>query len=176
MKYYKKLILFFIFFIFHISSASLANDKIVFIDINKVIISSNAGSLLIKDIKKLEEINSQNFKKIEDQLKEKEQKILSEKNIISTEQFDIKVKDFKSDVDDYNKTRRIAIDDVRKKNIDNTNDFLKLINELIGKYSDENLISLVFPKTNILIGKNELDITDDIIVIVNENIKKIKVK
>lgn len=175
MKHHKYIILF-LLLISLVPSILLANDKIVYIDINKVINKSNAGLLLIKDIKKLEEINLQNFKKIESQLKSDEKKIISEKNIISAEQFNIKVENFKKEVDGYKDTRQIAINDTRKKSAESTAEFLKLINKIIGTYASKHSISFVFPKKNILIAKSEFDITDKIIVLVNQNIDKIAIK
>ena len=175
MKHHKYIILF-LLLISLVPSTLLANEKIVYIDINKVINKSNAGLLLIKDIKKLEEINLQNFKKIESQLKSDEKKIISEKNIISAEQFNIKVENFKKEVDGYKDTRQIAINDTRKKGAESTAEFLKLINKIIGKYASKHSISFVFPKKNILIAKSEFDITDKIIVLVNQNIDKIAIK
>ena len=175
MKHHKYIILF-LLLISLVPSTLLANEKIVYIDINKVINKSNAGLLLIKDIKKLEEINLQNFKKIESQLKSDEKKIISEKNIISAEQFNIKVENFKKEVDGYKDTRQIAINDTRKKSAESTAEFLKLINKIIGTYASKHSISFVFPKKNILIAKSEFDITDKIIVLVNQNIDKIAIK
>jgi Skp family chaperone for outer membrane proteins len=172
MKHHKYIILF-LLLISLVPSILLANDKIVYIDINKVINKSNAGLLLIKDIKKLEEINLQNFKKIESQLKSDEKKIISEKNIISAEQFNIKVENFKKEVDGYKDTRQIAINDTRKKSAESTAEFL---NKIIGTYASKHSISFVFPKKNILIAKSEFDITDKIIVLVNQNIDKIAIK
>jgi outer membrane protein len=176
MKYHKYIILFLVLLISLVPSILLANEKMVYIDINKVINKSNPGLLLIKDIKKLEEINLQNFQKIESQLKNDEKKIISEKNIISAEQYNIKVENFKKKVDSYKKTRQIAINDTRKKSTESTGEFLKLINKVIEQYASKHSISFVFPKKNILIAKSELDITDKIIVLVNQNIDKITIK
>ena len=51
---------------------------------------------------------------------------------------------------------------------------LKNINPILAKYSEENLISIIMDKKNILIGKSELDITKDIIKILDKKIKSIK--
>ena len=51
---------------------------------------------------------------------------------------------------------------------------LKELKPILADYSKENSISLVLRKKNIIIGKNELDITDDIIQLLNNKIKEIK--
>ena len=52
--------------------------------------------------------------------------------------------------------------------------FVKLINPILAEYSKNNTIDLIVDKKNIIIGKNSLDITNDILIIIDENIKKIK--
>ena len=61
-----------------------------------------------------------------------------------------------------------------KKN--NTNEFVKQINKILLKYSKDNSISLILLKKNVIIGKSELDISMDIVKLVNAAIKEFKVK
>ena len=60
--------------------------------------------------------------------------------------------------------------------INNTNEFVKKINKILLKYSEDNSISLILLKKNIIIGKSELDISMDIVKLVNEVITEFKVK
>ena len=57
--------------------------------------------------------------------------------------------------------------------IDNTKEILKILNPIITKYVDSNSISIVLPKKNIIVGKKNLDITDQILKLLNKNIKKL---
>ena len=50
-----------------------------------------------------------------------------------------------------------------------------MVKPLLIKYSDENSISLVLQKKDLLIGKTELEITDDIIKIINKDIDEFKI-
>ena len=60
--------------------------------------------------------------------------------------------------------------------IENTNNLLKLINPILAKYSTENEISIILQKKDLIIGKIELDITEEIITIINNEIKEFKIK
>ena len=51
------------------------------------------------------------------------------------------------------------------------NNFLKQITPIIENYVKENSISLVLNQKNIFIGSKKYDITNDIIEIVNQNLK-----
>ena len=60
--------------------------------------------------------------------------------------------------------------------VENTNNLLKLINPILTKYSNKNKISIILQKKNLIIGKSELDITDEIIKIINNEIIDFKIK
>ena len=53
------------------------------------------------------------------------------------------------------------------------NKFLKKINPLIAEYAKEKSISLIIQKKNIVMGKTELDITSEIMDLIDKNIKQI---
>ena len=53
---------------------------------------------------------------------------------------------------------------------------ITLIRPILSEYSDNNSISLIIQKRNIVIGKTSLDITDDILKIVDEKIEKISLE
>ena len=54
--------------------------------------------------------------------------------------------------------------------------FLKEINTIVLKYTEEKNIILILQKKNIVIGKANLDVSDDIIKLINQNIKEFKVE
>ena len=68
------------------------------------------------------------------------------------------------------------INEFNKLKVDNTNNLLKLINPILLKFSDDKEISIVLQKKDLVIAKTELDITDDIIRIVNAEVKELKIK
>ena len=53
---------------------------------------------------------------------------------------------------------------------------LKNINEIISEYSTKNSISMIVEKKSIIIGKSELNITNDILELLNKKIKKIELQ
>ena len=55
-------------------------------------------------------------------------------------------------------------------------DLLKLINPILVKFSNENKISIILQKKDLVVAKTELDITEDIIKIVNAEVKELKLK
>jgi outer membrane protein len=173
MRYF--LLSFFSIFLFFINSVN-SEQNIVFINMDKVISTSNAGSSILKQLTDLNNKNLQFFKKEEKKFKEKEIKLISQKNIISETDFQNKVNELKSEIKNYNQNRDKMINEFNKLKIDNTNNLLKLINPILLKFSDDKEISIVLQKKDLVIAKTELDITDDIIKIVNAEIKELKIK
>ena len=56
------------------------------------------------------------------------------------------------------------------------NQILKILNEILAEYSAKNKVSLIIEKKNVIIGKSDLDITNNILKILNEKIKKVELK
>jgi Skp family chaperone for outer membrane proteins len=172
----KKLFLVYILFFFSLCNVVNAETNIVYIDIEKVISVSLPGSSILKQLSDLKKKNSEYFMNIEKNIKKKENKIISQKNIISEIEFNSSIDKLKIEIKDYNTTRSKTIDDFNGLKLKNTNKFLKMIDQIIVNFSKEKSISLILHKKNLVTGKTELDISDDIINIINSEIKEFKIK
>ena len=137
---------------------------------------SKPGSSIFNQLKDINDKNLIFLKKEEKKFKEKEKKLIAQKNIISETDFKNKVDELKSEVNNYNQNRNEIIKKFNKLKVENTNNLLKLINPILAKYSTENEISIILQKKDLIIGKTELDITDKIITIINNEIKEYKIK
>ena len=158
------------------TNLAFSEQNIAFIDMNKVISVSNSGSSILRQ---LNELNNKNLKFLKDQekkFKEKEIKLISQKNIISEIDFKKKIEELKYEIKNYNQNRKKIIADFNKLKVDNTDKLLKLVNPIIVKFSNEKKISIILQKKNLVVAKTELEITDEIIKIVNTEIKQFKIK
>ena len=167
--------LIFIFLLFYTNEV-YSEQKISFIDMDRVISTSNSGSSILKQ---LNEVNDGNLKFLNNQetkFKEKETKLISQKNIISEADFQNKVNELKSEIKSYNQNRDKMLADFNKLKIDNTNNLLKLINPILVKFSDDKEIAIILQKKDLVVAKTQLDITDEVIKIVNSEVKEFKIK
>ena len=153
-----------------------AEVNIVFVDLNKIMTTSKPGSSILENLNKKNNQLLNNFKKDEKKLKDDEIKLISQKNILSEEEFQSKVKKLKIEINIYNENRKKTIKDFNILKAETTDKFMKMINSIFIKYSNDKSISMIFDKKNMIIGKSELDITDEIIKIVNNEIKEFKIK
>ena len=171
----KRFFLFIVSIIIFYTNTALSEEKISFIDMDRVISTSNSGVSILEQLNKLNKKNILFFDKQEKIFKEKEVKLISQKNIISEIDFKDKVDKLKAEINDYNQQKNKMINNFKKLKIDNTNKLLKLINPILVEFSKNNSISILLQKKNVIIGKTELDITDKIIKIVNKKVSKFKI-
>ena len=170
----KYLVRFFvIIFIILYSSNSYSENLIVFIDMNKLMSESKAGKSISAELEKNHKKNINYFAKKEEELKKKETSIVSQKNVLNNEEYEKKITESRNEANSYRTERRDLINSLTKKRVDATNKLIKAIHPILADYSTKNSISVVIQKKNIIIGKNELDITNDILLILDKTIQKI---
>ena len=143
---------------------------------DRVISSSKSGSSILKQLTDLNNKNLKFLKNEEKKFQEKETKLISQKNIISETDFENKINELKSEIKNYNQTRTKMLKDFSKLKIENTNNLLKLINPILVKFSDDKEIAIILQKKNLVVAKTQLDITDEIIKIINAEVKEFKIK
>ena len=165
------LLIFFIFF----SKISLSHEKsIVYIDLNKIMNNSIAGKSITSQLENNHKKNISKFKNIEEELKKEEAKIISQKNVITKEEFEKKIIDLRDKANKFRKERNNNINNLNNQRLEATSKMITLVRPILSEFSDKNSISLIIDKKNIIIGKTLLDITDDILKIVDEKIGKIQ--
>jgi len=164
--------------IFNLSNLNIVNaeNKITYLDLDKVLLESLAGKSINDKIIKMQKTNFNKFKEDEKKFVENEKLILSQKNVLEKIQYEKKVLSFKKDIDTYNLNKSKLIKAVNSKRLKATSKLLEVLNPLLANYSSEKSIGMIIQKKNIIIGKSELDITEDIINLLNEKIKKIDLK
>ena len=170
MKFLKLISVYLITFFFF-SNFSLANNSISYADIEYILENSNAGKSLLKKLEKKENEKFNQFKLEEQNLKNSENKIIASKNIISEAQFNIDVSNFQKKLKNYKDFKKEELDKLNKIRNDEILNFLKLINSHIEQYMVDNSISVILDRKNIYLANKNLDITSNLIDLINKNIK-----
>jgi len=175
--FYKKIYkyLFFIVLICH-SNLTMANQSILYIDMNYLLNNSLAGKSIIAQLKNISETNIKKFKKIEEGLKSEEDKLISQQKILEKEEYSKQLNNFSKKVSNYKIERRNNNDSLLKKKTNAQKKLLNAIDPILKDYSKKNSVLYIIPKKNIIIGNTNLDITQIILKSLDENIKKINIK
>ena len=168
---------FFIFVLSTISSNLLANNsKIVFIDMDKLLNNSIVGKSVNKKIGSIIEKNKLEKENLEKDIKADDEKISSQKNVLNDEEIKKMVNDLNKKIKNYQEIISEHKKNVQKIRVDSSAIILENLKPILSEYSDKNSISIVLQKKDVIIGKNELNITKDIIKILDNKLKKIDIE
>ena len=165
----KKYIFFFYFILLNLANSE---QKIAYIDMKKILNTSSVGIKLTKEIEKKISKENKKFNSIERQLKKEEKDLSQKKNILSKEEFNKKLSSLKNKVEKYNKDKNNSLNSLNKIKIDKTSNLINKINPIIANYASDKNISIIIRKDSMIMGKTELDISSDIINLVNKDIKE----
>ena len=148
-------------------------SDVYFIDYSKVMNESTAGKKAQDYLKNLLKNSNKKFNDTAKKLKDEENKIIGQKNALSKEEYKKKADALRKKVFELNKGRDKLIRDVAAKRKKAGDDMLKKLNPILGKYMEENNISVVIDKKNVLMGNKKFEITSQIIEILNKEFKSI---
>ncbi len=153
---------------------SNSKAEIVYIDINFILKNSNIGKSLNNYMDKIQNENFEKYKKIENKLIEKEKSLLAQQNILDNNEFQKRLKMLSSEIQKFRSDKKTSIEKLNNLRIKKTKEILSILNPILTDYVDKNSFSIVMPKKNIIVGKKNLDITSQIINLINENNIEIK--
>ena len=175
MKNFNQLYLVNIFLLFF-STSSFADIKTGYIDLDLILAKSIPSKILFSELKINEEKELQNLKKKEIDLKNEEKNILSKKNIVSEDEYNKSISSFKNKINNYNKEKKIVIENLKQIRNKEIIRFFNLINPIIEKTMEKDSIEILFEKKNIYIAKSSYDITQIVIENINNEIKDFKIQ
>ena len=163
-------------FILILSTLSYAEEqKIVYLNVDKIMQQSIAGKSIKKQLENLYNKNLEKFKKNDEILKNKEKKLIAQKNILSQEDFQKELSSLRKEIINFQKEQVKVRDDINKLRIGATNKLISQLSPILQEYAKKNSVSLILQKKNIVMGKKEIEITDEILEITNKEIKNIKI-
>ena len=172
---YKKFLIV-IFFLFYFSYVHGLEQKIVYLNVDKIMQQSLAGKSIKKQLENIYNKNLEKFKINDEILKTKEKKIIAQKNILSQEDFEKEISSLRSEIIKFQREQVKARDNLNKLRVGASNKLIVELSPILKAYAENNSISLILQKKNIVMGKKEIEITDEILSIANKKIKEIKIK
>tara|TARA_B100000886_G_C20405396_1_gene484526 strand:+ start:996 stop:1520 length:525 start_codon:yes stop_codon:yes gene_type:complete len=146
--------------------------KIVYLDVQYVIDNSEIGKFYKDKLKAKTDKDKLNLIVQEKKIKNADQLIQNQKNILKENEIKKKVEELNKLVLKYTNERKKYNDDVSQQKKDYTLKILDVLNPLITNYVKNNNINLVLEKKNVLIGIKDLDISKNILLKLNEYTKQ----
>ena len=163
-----------IFFFILLSSVSKSEVKIAFVEMDRVLKNSSVGKSMIQQLGKLDEDNKIYFDETNTKLSLKKKKINSQKNILSEEEYKKKVITLNNEFENFKKKGNKKIEILKTKRNTGMDKILNELNSLLAEYSNKNELTFIIDQKNIIIGRADLNITDEIIKLLDLKITKIK--
>ena len=164
--------IFILIFFISTSHISYAYSSIVFIDVDKIYNESIAGKKSNKTIFDFRNEKNKTLNILKKEIDENTEKLKNQKNVITDEEYNNQIIELQKKIDSFNSL-------LDKNNIEITNlqnmikdKYLEILYIIVEKYSKKNLIDIVLNKKDVLIGKQTLDISDEILDIMNKEFDK----
>ena len=151
----------------------LAAELPYYLDFKLILNQSEAGKKAQNILKKKLDNGLASISKREKSLQDEEKKIISQKKIISAEEYKKKVSELRNKVSEIQKERGKLLENVAKQRAKARNEILKNLNPIVKNYMNEKKIRMVIDKKNILLADETLDITKDIMALLNKKLKSI---
>ena len=158
-----------LFFLIPINSFS--QNNIVYLDIQFIIDNSDIGKFYKT---KMDEISNKNINQLTSDktlIKKMETDLNNQKNILSEKEIKNKVEELNKLINSYQSKRSKQKKEFLYKKNEYSSKILQILNPIISEYADNNNISLVLKKKNILLGQKSLDITNLILDKINQETK-----
>ena len=158
-----------IYILFFSSNSLFAQEKIAFIDLNYVYANSKDGKKIMKEDQAKQKKLSKEFAEFQIKLDKEKNDLLAQKNVLAEEEYKKKIIDLENNLKKYNeiivKKNQDLIDYQNKSKVE----FTTILKTTLESYSKDNSISMILRKENLLIGKNSLDVTKEILDLFNKS-------
>ena len=171
-----KFVITFLFFLIINHNYTYADSSIYFIDLDYIYNNSEAGKKINDDIKKKSKKLNTQLSAIKKKIDDDNKKLINQKNILSVDEYENKTNGLKNRINEYNellsnKKKEIIVFRDKSKI-----EFSNKLKDILQDYAKNNSIEMIINKSNILLGKNNLDVTKDILDLFNKNVKLIKIQ
>ena len=155
-----------------------SNDEekilVKYIDLDFVFQNSTVRKKINKNTLSKKEKKIEELKKIEKNLAKQRDDILSKKNILDSKEYETKVASHQKKVQEFKIMQKKDFDKISKSNLNLTKNFMKKVDKILINYAKEKQIDLVLNKSSLILSNSKLDITKDILAIVEKEIKKME--
>ena len=167
---------FLVFILLLTNNYSYSENNILFIDIDYIFKNSNAGKKIINKIDTETKKIQNELTSYQKNVKEQKDKIISQKNILSKDEFQNKSIELEKQVIELNKLISNKNNELNIYRNKSRIEFTKQLSKIVQEYASNNSIEMIIKKDNILIGKKNLDVTQEILNLFDKNIKSIEIK
>jgi len=174
MRYLKTILLTFI--IVFISTQSKSEIKIAIVEMDTLLRDSLVGKSLQTQLSTIEKNNKKFIEKNKKELNLKKNKINAQKNILSQEEFNKKIVELNKEFESFKINVKKKIQSSQSKRDIAMKKILEKLNLILSEYSNKNKITFIIDQNNIIIGRTDLNVTSEILKLLDQKLTKISLK
>ena len=174
MKYLVKF--FVVTFLLLVCTHVLAEQKVAYLDMKFILNNSKAGKGAQDFLHESFQANQKKFLDKENALKKEENDLLTQKTILTKEEYQKKSDNLRKKVIDYQSQRRTSLEKITAQRAKAREKLLEKLDPILQTYIEESDISLVIDRKNVVMGNTNLDITDIIIKKLNKEFPSLSIE
>lgn len=165
---------FLILFIILFAQSNLIADVPHYVDFKLILNESLAGKKAQNFLKNKLENGLKKVSDKEKNLLNEEKKLIQQKKLLKPDEYKTKVDNLRKKVIGLQKERNELIQSISNQRSKARNELLKNLNPVMSEYMQEKKIRMVVDKKSILLADQSLDITKQIMELLNSKLKSIK--
>ena len=165
----------YLFFLIFFSLESKSETKVAFIQMDFLMNKSLAGKSLIEQLNKIDKKNSIDLKQIKEKLDSEKKDISQKKNILSSDEYNNKVTALNKKFESFQSDARAKVQKMKSLRDNGLQKIMNELNIILSEYSKKNELTFIIDQKNIIIGKTDLNITNEILKLLDQKLKKVKI-
>jgi outer membrane protein len=173
MRYLK--IIFFVLLILNFYNLSFAKET-YFIDMSKLLNQSKAGKEAQDFLKKKIITGDKKFKEEGELLKKEEIDLIAKKKTLSTDEYKKILNQLREKNIKFQRKRASFTTEITTQRVEARSRLLKTLDSILTKYMSENNVQIIIYRKYIVVAQSKLDLTDKILEILNKELKSLNLK
>ena len=157
------------FSIINLNNFTFAEEKIVYLNVNYVFSNSASGKEVNKSFEKRVKNLENDVNKFTKNINSKKEKLIKQKNILSEANYNKEFTDLDNTIKEFNKKIATRNNEIIKLRKEVRSIFTKELQKILSNYSTKNSIQMILKQEDILMGSKNLDISNDILKIIDSS-------
>lgn len=171
-----RFLLFVIFLSLTVPTASYAEEKIAIVNLKKILKESTAAQSIQKQIEKKKKNIQSEISTTEEELVERDKELASQRTVLSEDAFDKKVKTFQKEVVAAQRDVQLQRSKLEEAYTTALGDVEKEVTKIIKELAKTKGFNVAVPRTHVLYSDDSIDISDEVLTMLNKRLPDVKVK
>ena len=153
--------------------ADYPNTSIGVIDINKILLESDAAIIAAEQIEEIAIEIENEIKLSDDEIIKEQNSLIESQSIMAPEAFESKRNEYENKVQKYNNERQSKLMKIDELIAVSRNEILSAMKPILEEVSNEKGITIILEKASIMLNAEKMDITNEVLKKLNKSLPTI---